>query len=323
MELLSHTYIGNQQSRDYYPFGMMMLGRTWDGGSSHRYGFGGEERFTELQDNYAYDNRIYNSRIGRWLSVDPLYKLYANQSPYSFVHNSPVSRYDDGGETDYLAVYRVEKDNAGNVTKIIADIYIKYKVIDVSQSGMVDDPNDLSTGTSLRYNVDYSDNIPLTDQVIDVELNIFIDFAVVKNISQVQEGDNILFVVDNVTASQDAIGVASSPGYIAAIESKYKNNKQVILHELGHNLLGNIFGGADASHSKDSNHLMYPKINGNSHTNPEDFTQEFTWLLYKESNGSQELFTPDKTSEDIRKACETFLSTETNTSKTKMKDAGI
>ncbi|NEN24145.1 hypothetical protein G3O08_11595 [Cryomorpha ignava] len=43
--------------------------------------------------------RIYDSRLGRWLSIDPLYQKYPSISPYNYAGNSPVMFIDIGGES--------------------------------------------------------------------------------------------------------------------------------------------------------------------------------------------------------------------------------
>lgn len=64
---------------DYYAFGMQMPGRTYSS-PSYRYGFNGKEKDDETYgvggSSYDYGFRIYNSRLGRFLSVDPLTKKY-------------------------------------------------------------------------------------------------------------------------------------------------------------------------------------------------------------------------------------------------------
>ena len=57
---------------DYYPFGMEMDGRKYvkyvaDGG--YRYGFNGQEKETAEGSSIDYGARVYDVRIGRWLSI--------------------------------------------------------------------------------------------------------------------------------------------------------------------------------------------------------------------------------------------------------------
>jgi RHS repeat-associated protein len=88
-------------ANDYYPFGMQMPGRNYaQANSSYRYGFNGEEKDNEVKgegNSYDYGSRIYDPRLGRWLSTDPLQKKYPNWSPYNYVMNSPLKLKDEDG----------------------------------------------------------------------------------------------------------------------------------------------------------------------------------------------------------------------------------
>ena len=74
-----------------------MPGRKYTSGSSYRYGFNGKENDNEVKgegNQQDYGMRIYDPRLGRFLSVDPLAKKYAFYSPYQFAGNMPI-RYID------------------------------------------------------------------------------------------------------------------------------------------------------------------------------------------------------------------------------------
>ena len=84
---------------DYYPFGMNMPGRKFSSNSGYRYGFNGQEKSGEIaNDDYDYDARIYDGRLGRWLSVDPLENKYIGLSPFNFCLNNPIKFIDINGE---------------------------------------------------------------------------------------------------------------------------------------------------------------------------------------------------------------------------------
>lgn len=87
-------------ANDYYPFGMAMPGRKYTAPSStYRYGFNGKEKAEEISSgDYDYGARIYDGRLGRWLSVDPLQQKYPFLTPYNFVANTPLSAYDPDGK---------------------------------------------------------------------------------------------------------------------------------------------------------------------------------------------------------------------------------
>jgi len=88
---------------DYYPFGMMMPGRKYAAESGYRYGFNGKENDNEVKgegNQQDYGMRIYDPRLGRFLSIDPLIADYPELTPYQFASNMPVVAIDlDGAES--------------------------------------------------------------------------------------------------------------------------------------------------------------------------------------------------------------------------------
>lgn len=86
---------------DYYPFGMLQPGRQYSV-NNYRYGFNGKENDNEVKgegNQQDYGMRIYDPRLGRFLSVDPLTKKYPANTPYSYAENDVVRCIDlDGSE---------------------------------------------------------------------------------------------------------------------------------------------------------------------------------------------------------------------------------
>jgi RHS repeat-associated protein len=103
------------EAREYYPFGMTMPNRKTPaaGNSAYRYGFNGKENDDEAygDDNQQdYGMRIYDPRLGRFLSVDPIAAQYPMLSSYQFASNSPVQAIDlDGLERMHYT--RVSDEN--------------------------------------------------------------------------------------------------------------------------------------------------------------------------------------------------------------------
>jgi RHS repeat-associated protein len=78
---------------------MQMFGRTYSS-SLYRYGFNGKEMDNEVSgsgNQYDYGNRIYEPRLGRFTSVDPLQKKFAALSPYQFSGDNPIATVDLDG----------------------------------------------------------------------------------------------------------------------------------------------------------------------------------------------------------------------------------
>jgi len=87
---------------DYYPFGSVMPGRSI---GKYRYTFNGKETDDESKTQ-DYGFRIYNSSLGKFLSVDPLTKDYPWYTPYQFAGNKPIWAIDlDGLEEAYATNY--------------------------------------------------------------------------------------------------------------------------------------------------------------------------------------------------------------------------
>jgi RHS repeat-associated protein len=69
---------------------------------TYRFGFNGKENDNEIQgdgNSYDFGARIYDSRLGRWLSLDPMMKIYPSVSPYNFCANNPIIFIDPSGKT--------------------------------------------------------------------------------------------------------------------------------------------------------------------------------------------------------------------------------
>ena len=101
---------------DYYPFGMMMPDRQWYAGSDSSiavFGFQGQEKLDEASgpgNLILFKYRIYDPRIGKFLSVDPYILKYPWSSPYAFCGNRVIDGIDfEGLEfTKYLSKAEVE-----------------------------------------------------------------------------------------------------------------------------------------------------------------------------------------------------------------------
>jgi RHS repeat-associated protein len=102
---------------DYYPFGMTMPGRKFTLGE-YRYGFNGKENDNDAGEGIQdYGMRVYDGRLGRFLSVDPLQKQYPELTPYQFASNTPIQAIDlDGGEAYYYTISWNEKTGKVSIT---------------------------------------------------------------------------------------------------------------------------------------------------------------------------------------------------------------
>ena len=114
---IAHYIAEVLSQNDYYPFGMQMPGRKYTApNNSYRYGFNGKENDNEVKgegNQQDYGMRIYDPRLGRFLSVDPLAKTYPWYTPYQFAGNKPIWAIDlDGAEEEIIDQQNREKEKA-------------------------------------------------------------------------------------------------------------------------------------------------------------------------------------------------------------------
>jgi len=79
---------------------MSMPGRRYVYDNTYRYGFNGKENDNEVKgegNQQDYGMRIYDPRLGRFLSVDPLTSSYPFYTPYQFAGNVPIKFIDLDG----------------------------------------------------------------------------------------------------------------------------------------------------------------------------------------------------------------------------------
>jgi RHS repeat-associated protein len=101
--LIDHYEPDIVTAQDYYPFGMMSRVALPNSGVPYKFGFNGKLNDNEVKGGLGlqqdYGMRIYDPRVGRFLSVDPLVKTFPWYTPYQSTGNNPVNYIDlDGSE---------------------------------------------------------------------------------------------------------------------------------------------------------------------------------------------------------------------------------
>jgi RHS repeat-associated protein len=83
------------QINHYYPFGMNMEG-NWNGlNGKNKYQYNEKELNSDFGlDLSDYGARFYDAAIGRFPTIDILASVYANQTPYAYAANNPISFID-------------------------------------------------------------------------------------------------------------------------------------------------------------------------------------------------------------------------------------
>jgi len=104
---------------NYYPFGMVQPGRNWnDANGDYRYGYNGKEKDDEIKgeaNSLDYGFRIYDPRVGKFLSVDPLFRDFPWNSTYAFAENRPIDGVDLEG-LEYVSAVKWARSQIADYT---------------------------------------------------------------------------------------------------------------------------------------------------------------------------------------------------------------
>lgn len=129
---------------EYYPFGSLLQGRH-EASNTYRFGFQGQEKDDEIHGatgtSYAFEYRMHDPRVGRFLSIDPLAAKYAYNSPYAFSENRVI----DGIELEGLEVNLVN----GGTGQVYGPLANPQKFANENPSQVFPVPNDGSSSSSL------------------------------------------------------------------------------------------------------------------------------------------------------------------------------
>lgn len=94
--------VSNPYSRSTFTNALTYGKTELNGRRKYVYGFNGKENDNEVKgeaNQQDYGMRIYDPRLGRFLSVDPLAHSFPWNSPYTFAENDPINFVDlDGAE---------------------------------------------------------------------------------------------------------------------------------------------------------------------------------------------------------------------------------
>lgn len=227
-----------------------------------------------------YGDRGFDPRVAVWHTPDKLFKTHPEMSPYAFVRNSPIIKYDPDGKTDYTAKVTDLKNTRGQITRKV-DVQVVYDVLNIS-SQTLNNPNEMSgQGNVSAFSKTYTDkNAKGKDITVTVSVNVM--YRQINNVKEIKPGENVMLLVDGIShipgdAHQEGkvIGRATQAGNVLAIPFGQKNNSSDIHHEEGHNFGFEFINGRDNGHSPDSRSLMFWRNTGSEIMDPSDIQRTF------------------------------------------------
>jgi RHS repeat-associated protein len=153
---------------------MQLEGRTYSENVSSKspFGFNGKVKDDEIYgEGNAYDfgARMYDPRIGRWMSVDPYAIKYPSISPYVFVANSPINAIDPDGKDVVFLIAKEGAGGMGHMAVLIQDE--KGQWYYVTQGGNIPDNTSLPSVISGNFEGGYSIT-PLNTTDIEVAVEM-------------------------------------------------------------------------------------------------------------------------------------------------------
>ena len=121
-----------------------MPGRRFIAGTSaYRYGFNGKENDKDAGEGIQdYGMRIYDGRLGKFLSVDPYGGSYPYYSSYQFSGNTPIQAIDlDGGEPVGYSTSASYRHPGNEWIRVANDIKLKSNAVGKWYEMMIKDAN--------------------------------------------------------------------------------------------------------------------------------------------------------------------------------------
>jgi len=222
---------------DYYPFGSPMPGRSFQSGG-YRYGFNGKENDNEVKgsgNSYDFGARIYDSRLGRWLSLDPHAINYPNVSPHAAFVNNPILFVDhDGRDIGFSTI--TNKDGSKTVF-----ITMNAKIVNQSSNKM--HPSNMA---ALKSEIErtvretFSKSFTGPDGKA-VNVNFTLNLTEVSTTEQLKSSDHAIVLVDYIkiqTSGSKPIGLTHMNSNVVLVEggASIEEIGRTTTHELAHDL---------------------------------------------------------------------------------------
>ncbi|MEO6998851.1 MAG: RHS repeat-associated core domain-containing protein [Terracoccus sp.] len=277
-------------AQDYYPFGKLMPGRNYSiANTNYRYGFNGKENDKDIENGAQdYGMRIYDGRLGRFFSVDPLTKKYPELTPYQFSSNRVIDGIDlDGAEYStsgkYFSspegVYKVDTKimiTINNSSKVIRNVKTieSYKssiknTIEKDQSGGTGSVNDPIVTTKVKEISNGPLIINLVDATSDKSGMVTTGYTQ-GGICETQKNiTDVSITINGIPRTNDEVGRTSSheQGHVGGLKHPFHGASETdIGAPLGplptwQNNLMNSFGGSNDPNAPDYNPV--PSTSGN------------------------------------------------------------
>lgn len=93
---------------------------------NYRFGFGKMEKDNEIKgigNSLDFGARVYDSRLGRWLTRDPRENQFPSWSPYNAFNDNPIFYVDPSGE-GAIATLEVNRQTHKQYIRVVSTVYV-------------------------------------------------------------------------------------------------------------------------------------------------------------------------------------------------------
>jgi RHS repeat-associated protein len=180
----------------------MVTGHSCNNEKGYSYRFNGKENDKEGLggggSTYDYGFRIYNSQLGKFLSVDPLTKSYAFYTPYQFAGNKPIVALDLDGREDVWYQYIKQNDGSYLLVSTEFDVSEQTRILLKAGSGkQIPKEGVLSTLSNSDGTISVLSYTPVVTVVEDKTMGNMMNEWSNSMYGSEQAQDNFIDIVDN------------------------------------------------------------------------------------------------------------------------------
>jgi RHS repeat-associated protein len=193
----------------------------------YRRGFNGMEKDDEVKgvgNSYDFGARLYDVRVGRWMTVDPLATKYTSWSPYVFCIDNPILNIDSDGR-EVIVTITQRKDQKPLIEIKVSGAIINESTADFTPAQIVKRMNIFQNEVNDVYNKSFD----------EFEVKVTLDFIEVKSRDEINEEDHVISIQDRWNTSSGG-KVNTIGGKVIFLPSSsfssYKDRPRP--HELGH-----------------------------------------------------------------------------------------
>ena len=241
------------ERNDYYPYGGRHENPSLAADAANRWRFSGKELQTTAGVNLLdFGARLYDDRLCRWTTRDPMSEKYYGFSPYNYCAGDPVSFQDPDGMDRQIKTRQ-------NTKVISARFYVdhsKYHGINtydaIAKAALF-----LNNAKGLKYSKD-GETHP-----VSFDITVMRSFNPEKD-AKGKAGANFVVIDESVDYPKDKDGNSilghANGGKKVSIHNKQINALNTILHEMLHSMGAALQKGPDGKFIHEPNGLMVGNV---------------------------------------------------------------